>query len=84
MSVATAVSIVTEIQEISAEILATIGAVDPALADTTGAAEGLIALFATLASKALTAYSEASGVAITVESVQALAPNPTPLTDPTE
>jgi hypothetical protein len=56
-----------------------IAGVDPALVAPVGVAE----LLANLAAIALTAYSAASGVPITIESVQALLPNATPLTAPT-
>jgi hypothetical protein len=55
---------------------------DPALAAPAGTAEQVLNLTADLVTKALMALSVASGVPITVESVQALLPNATPLSAP--
>lgn len=44
--------------------------------------EELVEILAQLASTALAAWSKASGIAITPESVAALMPDPTPLTAP--
>lgn len=81
MSVANTVS---EIQTMADEILATIGVVDPALQPATAVTAGIVGLLAGLVGKALTAYQEAAGVPITAETVAALMPNPTPLSEPTE
>lgn len=82
MSLDSASSIVTEIQGIADTILATIGVAAPGVALETAAAAGLVDLFSQLASKALAAYSEASGTPINSDTVTALLPNPTPLTPP--
>ena len=82
MSLNSASSIVTEIQGIADTILSTIGAVAPGVALETTAAAGLVDLFSTLATKALAAYSEASGTPINTSTVAGLLPNPTPLTPP--
>jgi len=82
VSLDTASSIVTEIQGIADTILATIGAVAPGVALETTAAAGLVDLFSTLATKALAAYSEASGMPINTSTVADLLPNQTPLTSP--
>ena len=72
-------TIVQEIEAISNEILAGISAVDPAL----GLPTANIASLEDLANKTAAAFIAASGPAITVASVTAEAPNPTPLTAPT-
>jgi hypothetical protein len=72
-------SVVQEIEQVSNEVLAEIEALDPALALPVSAIESLEGL----AQAAITAWSTASGTPITVASVQALLPNPTPLTPPT-
>ncbi len=84
MDLTKAAGTVSKIQEISGEILGTISAVDPAIAPEAEAAAGLVSLFGALASKALSAWSDASGTPITAESVQALLPNAAPLSAPTE
>lgn len=80
LTVATAI---TEIQGIGDTVLTTLGEVDPAVELPAAAAEPIVNLLASLASKALTAWSAASSTPITMESVQALMPNATPLTPPT-
>jgi len=82
VSLNNASSIVTEIQGIADTILSTIGSVAPGVALETTAATGLVDLFSTLATKALAAYSEASGTPINTSTVADLLPNPTPLTPP--
>ena len=84
MNTTEVVNVVTEVQGLSNAILATIGTVDPAVAGETVLAAGLLNLFAGLATKALQAYSAASGVPITQASVLALLPDMTPLPLPTE
>lgn len=79
---ATASSVSTTVQEIindAEEVLAAIEAVDPAIDVPVAIGESL----ANLVTKALAAWSAASGVPVTVASVQALLPDPTPLTPPT-
>ena len=78
-SVAQVQSILQEVVAVTNEILTTIEGLDPALAlpiNVIQAVEGMVSV-------ALTAYTTASGTPITVASVQALLPNPTPLKPPT-
>jgi hypothetical protein len=72
-------TILQEVEEANNTILATVEALDPALELPVEVVQAIEALTNT----ALTAWSAASGTPITVESVQALLPNPTPLTPPT-
>lgn len=62
--------------------LTTVAELDPAADLPIAAAEAVLPLLEQLVNSALTAWSNASGEPITVESVQALLPNPTPLTPP--
>jgi hypothetical protein len=73
-------SAVTEIQLAANTVLSLISTLDPGVAVPAQLAEELLAL----AAKAIAAWSSASGVAITADSVLALMPNATPLTPPTE
>lgn len=82
MDTSTVITAVQETQAIGDTILATLSAVDPAVALPDAAAQQILDLVAQMATKALTAWSASSGVAITAESVTALLPNPTPLTAP--
>jgi hypothetical protein len=70
---------VTGISGIANSIMNTIEGLDPALAAPLEAVKAV----ESLASAALTAWSNASGTPITVASVQALLPNAAPLTKPT-
>ena len=79
--VATAVQ---EVQTVSGTILATIAATDPSVAGETAVAGELVTLIGGLVTSALNAYSAASGTPITVESIQALLPDETPLNAPTQ
>lgn len=79
-SVSEVLSILQEVEAASNTILATVEALDPALDLPVTAIQAIEGL----ATAALSAYSAASGTPITVESVQALLPNPAPLTPPTE
>lgn len=72
-------SVVQEIEQVSNEVLAEIQALDPALALPVTAIEALEGLV----QAAINAWSTASGTPVTVEALQALMPNPTPLTPPT-
>jgi len=72
-------NIVQEIEQISNEVLAGISVADPSLTLPTAT----IAALEDLANKAIAAWSAASGVPVTVDSVKALLPNPAPLTPPT-
>jgi len=78
MSTASTQTLVSEIEAIAQEVLAAIGAVDPALQPVVTTVEGVASLLGTLVTKALAAYQDASGVAITADSIAALMPNPTP------
>lgn len=73
---------VSEVQAVGDTILTTLQAVDPGVAIPAATAEVILDLIAELAAKALTAWSNASGTPITVESIQALLPNQTPLSAP--
>jgi hypothetical protein len=70
---------VTEVQTVAGSILATIEQADPAVGVPVEVAEQAVTLLGDLVSAALTAWSNASGIPITVESVTALLPNATPL-----
>lgn len=73
---------VSEVQAIGDTILATLEQVDPAVSVPAATAEVILDLAAKYAVKALTAWSNASGTPITVESIQSLLPNPDPLSLP--
>jgi uncharacterized YccA/Bax inhibitor family protein len=70
---------VQEIEQVSNEVLAEIQALDPALALPVTAIEALEGLV----TAAINAWSTATGQPVTVASLTALLPNPTPLTPPT-
>ena len=74
--VATAIE---QIQQDSSAVVGLVAELDPALEAPIGVAE----LLASLAAKALAAWSNASGTPITEASVAALMPDETPLTPPT-
>lgn len=76
------VNAINEVKLVGDTILSTLQVAEPGVALPAASAEIILNLIADLVSKALTAYSAASGVAITVESVQALVANTTPLTAP--
>jgi hypothetical protein len=78
-SIQDVLSILQEVEQASNTILATVEALDPAL----DLPVGVIQAIEGLATTALSAWSTASGTPITVASVQALLPNPVPLTPPT-
>lgn len=63
-------------------ILTAIEGADPGVALEAGLAQTVLDTLAGLVQAALTAWSNASGVPITVASVQALLPNPAPLPEP--
>ena len=71
-----------EVQTAADTILTTIKVADPGVALPAGTAELVLDLLAQLAMKALTAWSAASGIPITKDSVLALLPNQTPLSTP--
>lgn len=73
---------VSEGQAIGDTILNTIRAVDPGVELPVASAQIILDLLAKLVVTGLTAWSNASGTPITVESIQALLPNQTPLTAP--
>jgi hypothetical protein len=79
---ATVTSVVSEVQGIADLILKTIEGVDPTIALPAEMANQVVDLLAGLANKAISAWSASSGVQPTVDNVQALLPNPTPLTPP--
>lgn len=72
-------AIIADILQVSGTILPVLESLDPGVAVPAEVAQEL----ANLAAKALAAWSAASATPITVESVQALLPNQTPLTPPT-
>jgi hypothetical protein len=73
---------VTAVQGVATTILSTIEAVDPAVGVPAEEAAVAIALVAQLVTAALTAWSNASGTAITADSITALLPDSTPLPEP--
>ena len=79
VTVGQVLSVLKQVQGASNAILAEAEALDPALVLPLGIAQAIEALAVT----ALTAWTTASGTPITVASVQALLPNPVPLTPPT-
>lgn len=62
--------------------LKTVVALSPATAAPVAAVSAALPIVSSLITIALSAWSKASGQAITVESIQALLPNPVPLTAP--
>ncbi len=74
---------ITEVSSVADQILKEL-AVVPAIGAGAAVADNVLVLVTDLVTKALTAWSTASGVPITPESVAALLPNATPLTAPTE
>jgi hypothetical protein len=78
MTAAEVAAAIAEIQADSSSVLAIVEAADPAFEAPIGVAE----LLASLAAKALAAWSKASATPITEASVAALMPNPQPLTPP--
>jgi hypothetical protein len=76
-------SAVTEVQTVADLILATIEKSVPSVAGEATITQEALDLLAEMVAKAMGAWSAASGVAITADSVQALLPNQTPLTAPT-
>jgi len=75
-------NLVSEVQSIGDAVLQELAAFIPSSAAVDLAAGTALDLIANLATKALAAWSAASGTPITAASVQALMPNPTPLTPP--
>ena len=75
-------TIITEVQTTADTILQTIKATDPNLTAPTSQTQAIVDLTAVLVASALSAWSAASGLPITPESVAALMPNATPLTAP--
>ena len=73
---------VTAVQGVAQTILTTIEAIDPAVGVPAGVAANLVTLIGGLVTAALTALQNASGEAITAESITALLPNATPLPEP--
>ena len=67
------------IGQIAEAILTEVSAVDPAV----GASVAAVTLVADLATKAIAAWGNAAGQPVTAESIAALMPNATPLSEPT-
>lgn len=84
MDSTTVVTVVTDVQVIGDTILEEVGALVPGYAIPAATAEKIVDLLSQLASKAITAWGAASGTPITAETLAALLPNATPLTQPTE
>lgn len=83
MATATEVSgAVSEVQATATTVLAILEAADPGAAPGAQVAENVVTLIGDLVTKALNAWSTAAGTPITVDSVLALLPNQTPLTEP--
>jgi hypothetical protein len=76
------VSVVQETQAVADTILATIQGVDPGAALESGTLEVVIDATATMAAKAIQAWSQASGEPITAASVMELLPDAAPLDQP--
>ena len=73
---------VEEVQLAGNTILNTVEALDPGVNLPAETAEVILNLLAGMATTAFAAWGKARGVPITVESIQGLLPNPTPLTPP--
>ena len=82
MNTDTVVTVLNEIKLGADTVLSTLGAVSPGVAVPAASAEFILDELLKLATSALLAYSAASGVPITVESVQALVANSIPLSAP--
>lgn len=72
-------TIIQETVDAAGKILPIVTALDPGVA----VPADIAAEIAILAAKALAAWSAAAETPITIESIQALLPNPAPLTPPT-
>jgi hypothetical protein len=83
MSVATVQAAVNDVRAASATVLAILEGLDPALDVPAEAAGGVVTELTGLVTAALTALQNASGEAVTPDTIAALMPNPTPLTPPT-
>jgi hypothetical protein len=73
---------VTEVQQAGDAILNTVEGLPTSIALPAETAEVILDLLAGMATTAFAAWGAARGVPITVESIQGLLPNPTPLTPP--
>lgn len=82
MNVTDTAGAITEIQAISASILNTIEAVDPAVGTEAVQADKIVNLLGDLVTKSLAAWSAAAQIPITRDSVLALLPDDTPLVPP--
>lgn len=82
MTAASLATNVKTVQAIGDNILATIAGLDPAVAPEAALAGVALDLTAEMVAAALMAWSDASGQPITAETIAALLPNPTPLTEP--
>lgn len=76
-------SAIQSAQQIADTILKTIEGAAPSVALPAATVETVVDLSAQLVSAALVAWSNASGTEITADSIAALLPNPTPLSEPT-
>lgn len=83
MDTGTVTTIVTDVQTLGDAILEEVGALIPGADVPAATAEKVVDLLAQFATKALTAWGAASNTPITPETITALLPNPTPLTQPT-
>jgi len=83
MTTATLSTVVTDIQAGGDTILGILEAVDPAVGVPAADAANILDLLAGIITKATTALTEAAQTPITAASIEALDPNPVPLTPPT-
>lgn len=74
----------TEVEALAQSALKTVSAIDPELEAPIVLTADVLALVSSLVTTALTAWSAANDQPITVDTVQALLPNVTPLTPPDE
>lgn len=81
-TVAEVTSSITAVQAVGDSILAVLETADPALDVPAATAGTILDLLAELVTKALTAYSGASGTPINATTIAALMPNPAPLSEP--
>lgn len=79
MNTDTLIADIGTVQGVAGQILATIEAVDPAAGLPVEATESAMALIGSLVTAALQAWSNASGIPITPDTIAALLPDPTPL-----
>lgn len=82
MTTATLAGDIGVVQGVGQTILSTLEAIDPAVEVPAETASAILTELGNLVSGALTAWSNASGRPITVETVLALLPDPAPLPEP--